>query len=84
MDSTAIRTLAAAFLLLTSLQYANAQEKRYGVTVFSANFLREEADFTAELGNQLLMGTPVEIIENERSKKRLALNIKQRLNSPKS
>lgn len=65
MDSTAIRTLAAAFLLLTSLQYANAQEKRYGVTVFSANFLREEADFTAELGNQLLMGTPVEIIENE-------------------
>ena len=29
--------------------------KRYGVTVYSANFLREDADFTAELGNQLLM-----------------------------
>lgn len=27
---------------------------------------------------------PIEIIENKRSKKRLALNIKQRLNSPKS
>lgn len=38
--------------------------KRYGVTVYSANFLREDADFTAELGNQLLMGTPVEILQD--------------------
>lgn len=36
-------------------------EKRYAVTDFSVNFLREEPDFAAELGNQLLMGTPVEI-----------------------
>lgn len=38
-----------------------SQEKRYAVTDFSVNFLREEPDFAAELGNQLLMGTPVEI-----------------------
>lgn len=39
----------------------SVQTDRYAVTDFSVNFLREEPDFTAELGNQLLMGTPVEI-----------------------
>lgn len=39
----------------------SASEERYAVTDFSANFLREGPDFAAELGNQLLMGTPVEI-----------------------
>lgn len=41
---------------------ATTHGHRYAVTCFSANYLREKADFTAELGNQLLMGTPVEII----------------------
>lgn len=35
---------------------------RYAVTGFSVNFLREKPDFPQELGNQLLMGTPVKII----------------------
>lgn len=48
---------------------ADAQErggaKRYAVTCFSVNFLREKPDFPEELGNQLLMGTPVEITGEE-------------------
>ena len=40
--------------------------KRYAVTTLSANYLREKPDFTAELGNQLLMGTPV-VITGEKS-----------------
>lgn len=43
------------------LTAGSASEKRYAVTAFSANFLREEPDFADELGNQLLMGTPVVI-----------------------
>lgn len=43
----------------------SAPEKRYGVTTFSANYLREKPDFTAELGNQALMGTVVEILDEE-------------------
>ena len=39
---------------------------RYGVTEFSVNFMREAPDFPEELGNQLLMGTPVEITAEER------------------
>ena len=38
---------------------------RFGVTTLSANYLREEPDFTAELGNQALMGTVVEIIDEK-------------------
>ena len=43
----------------------SATGKRYGVTTLSANYLREEPDFTAELGNQALMGTVVEIIDEK-------------------
>lgn len=39
--------------------------RRYGVTDFSANYLREGPDFSAELGNQVLMGTPVEILAED-------------------
>lgn len=39
-----------------------ATERRYGVTTLSVDYLREEPDFTAELGNQALMGTVVEIL----------------------
>lgn len=38
---------------------------RYAVTEFSVNFMREKPDFPEELGNQLLMGTPVEITGSE-------------------
>lgn len=36
--------------------------RKYAVTTLSADYLREAPDFTAELGNQVLMGTPVEIL----------------------
>ncbi len=34
-----------------------------GVTAFPVNYMREKPDFTAELGNQALMGTPVRITD---------------------
>ena len=37
--------------------------KRYGVTTLSVNYMREAPDFTAELGSQALLGTPVEILD---------------------
>ena len=42
----------------------HAGGKRFAVTALSANCLREEPDFAAELGNQLLMGTPVTIADS--------------------
>ena len=42
----------------------HAEGKRFAVTAISANCLREEPDFAAELGNQLLMGTPVTIADS--------------------
>lgn len=43
----------------------DGEPPRYGVTCFSVNFLREKPDFPQELGNQLLMGTPVKITGQE-------------------
>ena len=43
----------------------NAKPKRLAVVEFSESYLREEADYTAELGTQALMGTVVEIIAEE-------------------
>lgn len=80
MRKTGILTFAAAAALplmaSVSMQARTAspgptsgQEEmpgqRYAVTDFSVNYLREKPDFTAELGNQLLMGTPVEITGRE-------------------
>lgn len=42
----------------------HAGGKRFAVTAISANCLREKPDFAAELGNQLLMGTPVTIADS--------------------
>ena len=42
-----------------------SRQMRFAVTEYSANFLREKPDFAAELGNQLLMGTPVTILAEE-------------------
>ncbi|MBP5549675.1 MAG: C40 family peptidase [Bacteroidales bacterium] len=55
--------IAASALALLS---ANAQqEPRYGVVEFSANYMREEPGFSKENGNQALMGTVVEILDND-------------------
>lgn len=60
---TAVMLFLAGFPAVTSAQdhQPSCPEGRYAVTDFSVNFLREAPDFTAELGNQLLMGTPVKI-----------------------
>lgn len=62
------RTAVTLFLLtilpagISAQDHPSADPKeRYAVTDFSVNFLREAPEFTAELGNQLLMGTPVKI-----------------------
>ncbi len=44
---------------------------RYAVTTLSANYMRENPDFTAELGDQALMGTPVKIVAEEGYWKRI-------------
>ena len=81
MENTLQKTAAAVVLACSALAAGvvtatprtgpgNAEEQRqdsvrYAVTTLSANYLREQPDFTAELGNQLLMGTPVEILDEE-------------------
>lgn len=37
------------------------QNREFAVTCFPVSYLREKPDFPEELGNQLLMGTPVEV-----------------------
>ncbi len=39
------------------------EPKKWAVVEFSANFMRESPDYTAELGDQALMGTVVEILD---------------------
>ncbi len=39
--------------------------QQYGIVNFSVNFMREEPDYSAELGNQNLMGTLVEILDQK-------------------
>lgn len=49
--------------LLFALLACHAQERgTMAITGFSVNFLREKPDYTAELGTQALMGTPVEVV----------------------
>lgn len=56
--------LAAAFPDL-SAEAAEDGRPRYAIINLSVNFLREEPDYTAELGTQGLMGDVVEIIDEE-------------------
>ena len=61
-----LRILSCAALLLTlnSVTYSQETSKKWGVVEFSANFMREAPDYTAELGDQALMGTVVEILDS--------------------
>ena len=59
------RALAAGIALLSWGTVCAQDGERYAVTALSVNYLREQPDFCAELGNQLLLGTPVEIIGEE-------------------
>lgn len=60
-----LKVLSSAIVLMSCFLSATAQEipKKWAVTDFSANFMRENPDYAAELGNQALMGTVVEILD---------------------
>jgi gamma-D-glutamyl-L-lysine dipeptidyl-peptidase len=49
----------------TGAETAVDPERRMAVVEFSADFMREKPDYAAELGNQALMGTVVEIVGRE-------------------
>ena len=53
-------------LTMTERELQAAPPKK-AVVEFSANFMREAPDFAAELGDQALMGTVVEVLEKEGS-----------------
>ncbi len=58
--------MLSSVLILTSLAFVappmDAQRK-LAVVEFSAGFMREKPDYAAELGNQTLMGTVVEVLD---------------------
>ncbi len=52
------------FILLVLYSFTLSAQQ-YAVVDFSVNYMREEPDYTAELGNQSLMGTVVEVLERQ-------------------
>ena len=65
MNNTLAKILycAALSLTLNTASYSQEYSKKWAVVEFSANFMREAPDYTAELGDQALMGTVVEILD---------------------
>lgn len=59
------RIILTLALALTAFAASSGQTKRMAVIGFSESYLREQPDYTAELGTQALMGTVVEIIAEE-------------------
>ena len=57
------RILSAAVLLLVA--FCAAAQGNRAVVNLSCNYMREAPDYTAELGNQNLMGTVVEILDSQ-------------------
>lgn len=57
------RTVTGFFLACGSLVAAGQQTGRQAVVEFSAAFMRETPDYTAELGSQALMGTVVDLLD---------------------
>ncbi len=60
-----LKALSSTIVLVSSCLTAPAQEatRKWAAVEFSANFMREEPDYAAELGDQALMGTVVEILD---------------------
>lgn len=56
---------AVAALFGAAVAYAQEGTTRYGVVEFSANYMREKPGFDQENGNQALMGTVVEILDED-------------------
>lgn len=59
-----MKRIIILFVLIYFTLGLNAQTG-YGIVDFSANYMRESPDYTAELGNQSLMGTVVEILDRQ-------------------
>ena len=57
--------VATGTMAATGAGTAVDPERRMAVVEFSADFMREKPDYAAELGNQALMGTVVEIVGRE-------------------
>ncbi|MDO5442882.1 MAG: SH3 domain-containing C40 family peptidase [Bacteroidia bacterium] len=57
-----IAAIALAAAVPAAAQETAEEERNWAVVEFSTNFMREEPDYTAENGDQALMGTVVEII----------------------
>lgn len=60
---TAVCTLALG--LAAAAQVPEGEDRHWAVTGLSADFMREAPDYTAELGDQALMGTVVEVVGEE-------------------
>lgn len=56
---------AAVTCLAAAAQVPGGEGRRWAVTGLSADFMREAPDYTAENGDQALMGTVVEIVGEE-------------------
>ena len=56
---------ALALGLAAAAQVPGGEGRRWAVVDLSVNFMREAPDYTAELGDQALMGTVVEIVGEE-------------------
>ena len=55
--------LSVAFVSPGIAVLSQETNHKWAVVEFSANFMREAPDYTAELGDQALMGTVVEILD---------------------
>ena len=55
--------LSVAFVSPGIAVLAQETNHKWAVVEFSANFMREAPDYAAELGDQALMGTVVEILD---------------------
>ncbi len=53
----------AALMAVSFSSFAQESPKKWAVVEFSANFMRENPDYAAELGDQALMGTVVEVLD---------------------
>ena len=60
-----LKTLSAtaALLAFSIPSFAQESQKKWAVVELSANLMREAPDYTAELGDQALMGTVVEVLD---------------------
>lgn len=60
-----MKKIYAIFFAAAMCLQLHAQQNRWAVVNLSSNYMRENPDYTAELGSQTLMGTLVEILDTK-------------------